>query len=393
MNPGFLIITFVLVIFNGFFVAMEFALVGSRRAKLEELAGDGSRRARTALDASSDLTMQLAGAQLGVTMASLGIGFFGEPTVAHFIERTLESHVDIPHGWINAIGLVVGLGIVVFIHMILGEVVPKNIALSGPERVLLWLAPPARLYLKVFRPIVHGLQAMANAGVRLFKVEPRDELTSAHTAQELALMLAESHEGGLIEEFAHDLMTGVLDFGGRTVESVMVPRDEVVVVPRLATVAEVEAAVVESGHSRIPVVDRDIDSVLGFVHSKDLLTLPASAQNQPIPLRLVRRMLVVPTDRSLEVLLLSMRRERVHFALIREQNGATAGVVTLEDLLEELVGDILDESDYQEALELDVAEALLHEGRAASAVDLSAVDGPPADGPVDGSAADGQDGR
>jgi CBS domain containing-hemolysin-like protein len=361
VNPWFLFITFVLVIFNGFFVAMEFALVGSRRAKLEELAADGSRRAKTALDASSDLTMQLAGAQLGVTMASLGIGFFGEPTVAHFIENTLESRVDIPHGWINAIGLVIGLGIVVFVHMILGEVVPKNVALSGPERLLLWLAPPARLYLKVFRPIVRGLQAMANAGVRLFKVEPRDELTSAHTAQELAVMLAESHEGGLIEEFAHDLMTGVLDFGGRTVESVMVPRDDVIVVPRLATVAEVERAVVESGHSRIPVVDNDIDSVLGFVHSKDLLTLPASAQHQPIPLRLVRRMLVAPTDRSLEVLLLSMRRERVHFALVREQNGATAGVVTIEDLLEELVGDILDESDHQEAIEADIADALLND--------------------------------
>src|SRR5205807_2123593 len=146
------------------------------------------------LDASSDLTMQLAGAQLGVTMASLGIGFFGEPTVAQLIEDALGNVVHLSDGVLQAIGLVIGLGIVVFIHMILGEVVPKNISLSGPERVLLWLATPARWYLKVFRPVVRGLQAMANAGVRAFKVEPRDELTSAHTAEELVVMLGESHE-------------------------------------------------------------------------------------------------------------------------------------------------------------------------------------------------------
>jgi len=374
MNPLFLVIALILVLFNGYFVAMEFALVGSRRAKLEEMAADGNRRARTALDASSDLTMQMAGAQLGITMASLGIGFFGEPTIAHFVEDAVRGRVELSEGWISAIGLFVGLGTVVFVHMILGEVLPKNVALSAPERSLLWLAPPARLYLKVFRPIVRGLQAMGNAGVRLFGVEPRDELTSAHTAQELVVMLAESHEGGLIEEFAHDLMTGVLDFGGRTVESVIVPRDDVVAVARLATVAEIERAVVESGHSRIPVVDNDIDSVLGFVHSKDLLTLPDSAQDQPLPLRLVRRMLVVPTDRSLEVLLLSMRRERVHFALVREQNGATAGVVTLEDLLEELVGDILDESDHREALEAAMGEALLdHATDASEGTDVTDV--------------------
>jgi CBS domain containing-hemolysin-like protein len=385
MNVGFLLITLVLVILNGFFVAMEFALVGSRRAKLEELAAGGSRRARTALDASSDLTMQLAGAQLGVTMASLGIGFFGEPTVAHFIEHTLADHFTLSEGVVNAIGLVIGLGIVVFFHMILGEVVPKNISLAGPEGVLLWLAPPSRAYLKVFRPVVRGLQAMANAGVRAFGIEPRDELTSSHTAEELVVMLSESHEGGLIEEFAHDLMTGVLDFGGRTVDAVMVPRDEIVAVPRRATVAEIERSVVESGHSRIPVVDTDIDSILGFVHSKDLLTLPQEAHGQPLPLRLVRRMLVVPTDRSLEVLLLSMRRERVHVALVREPNGATAGVVTLEDLLEELVGDILDESDHEEALEAELADALLDGGNDQPAREPSSGGLDPGPGPASGS--------
>ena len=357
MNPWFLLVTLVLVVFNGFFVAMEFALVGSRRARLEELAEGGSRRARTALDASSDLTMQLAGAQLGVTMASLGIGFFGEPTFSHLIESALEGLFDLPHGVVRAIGFVFGLGIVVFIHMVIGEVVPKNLALAGPERALLWMAPPSRLYLKLFRPAVRILQSMANFGVRRFGVEPRDELTSAHTAAELAVMLSESHEEGLIEEFAHDLLTGVLDFGGRNVASVMVERDDIVAVPRTATVAEIEQAVITSGHSRVPVIDNDLDGVLGFIHSKDLLVLTAEDQQKPLPLRLVRRMLVVPIDRSLEAVLLSMRRERVHFALVRDLDRRTVGVVTLEDLLEELVGEILDESDDEEAARRDEEEA------------------------------------
>lgn len=358
-----LLITFLLVLLNGFFVAVEFALVGSRRAKLEALAADGNRRAATALDASSDLTMHLAGAQLGVTMASLGIGFFGEPTMSHLVESAiLAVGINLPDGVVSTIGLVIGLGIVVFCHMVLGEVVPKNLSLAGPERALLRLAPISRLYLKIFRPAVRLLQTMANFGVRRFHVEPRDELTSAHTAEELALMLAESHEEGLIEEFAHDLMAGVLDFGGRTVEAVMVPRDDILTVPRTATVADVERAIVESGHSRIPVVDagdRDaVDTILGFVHAKDLLTLGADDQARLLPLRLVRRMLVVPTDRSLEQLLVSMRRERVHVALVRDADNRTAGVATLEDLLEELVGEILDESDHQEALEMALASDL-----------------------------------
>jgi CBS domain containing-hemolysin-like protein len=344
---GSLLFTALLVVVNGFFVGMEFALVGSRRSRLEELAAEGNRRARAALDASSDLTTQLAGAQLGVTMASLGIGAFGEPTAAHIVETALGGLVTLPEGLVETAGFIIGLGIVVFWHMVVGEVVPKNLALAGPERTLLWTAPVARAYLRITRPLVWLLQRLANAGVRLLRVEPRDELASAHTASELAVMVAESHEEGLIEEFAHDLLAGVLDFGDRDVSSVMVPRDHVVTVARRNTVAEIEQVVVRSGHSRLPVVDGDVDVdlVLGFVHAKDLLTLPAAAHDESLPLRMVRRMLVVTRDRSLEDLLLSMRRARIHFAVVVDEDRRTVGVVTLEDLLEELVGDILDETD------------------------------------------------
>lgn len=346
MTAWALVAAGVLLVANGYFASLEFALVGSRPARLEALAAEGNRRARAAIDATSDLTMQLAGAQLGMTMASLGIGFFAEPVVSQLLESLLGG-VSVPEGVARVVGVGLGLAIVVFFHMVIGEIVPKNLALAGPEKALLWLAPSARWYLRAFRPLVAVVNATARGGIRLFRVEPRDELTSAHTADELAIMLAESHEEGLIEEFAHDLLTGVLDFGGRDAASVMVPRDDIVSVARNATVSTVEAAVVASGHSRLCVVDHDLDSVLGFVHSKDLLTLPASERDRPLPLRLVRRMLVVPRERSLHELMLSMRRARVHVALVIERDRSTAGLVTLEDLLEELVGDILDESDRE----------------------------------------------
>jgi CBS domain containing-hemolysin-like protein len=340
-----LLLTVVLLLANGFFVAWEFGVVGSRREKIEPLAVSGSKRAQAALSGMADLNMQLAGAQLGITMASLGIGFVSEPALAGWLEHLVEGRIDIPVGVIHTVAFVIALTVVVFFHMVIGEMVPKNATLADPERTLMWTAVPAKAYLTLFRPLVWSLNELSNAGIRLFGVEPRDELSAVHTAEELAVMLGESREEGYIEEFAHELLTGVLDFSARDAAFVMVPRDQVVTAPRSATVAEITQIMVDSGHSRVPLVDHDIDSVIGFVHSKDLLALGPDEIDRPLPLRLVRRMLVVPRERSLEDLLVSMRSARVHFALVVDGDRRTAGVATLEDLLEELVGDILDESD------------------------------------------------
>lgn len=330
-----LVLAVALLVANGFFVAVEFAVVGSRRTRLEGLVEEGSRRARHALAATADLNTQLAGAQLGITMASLGLGAVAEPAVAGLLEGFLG----------HAAAVVVALVVVVFLHLVVGEMVPKNIALTDPERSLLALVGLDRAYLWLFGPVIRVLNGVSGLGMRLLGVEPRDALAAGHTAEELAVMLAASREEGLIEDFAHDLLAGVLDFSERNVASVMVPREQVVAVQVGTTVAGAERVVVDSGHSRLPVVGRDLDDVRGFVHAKDLLTLPPEARDRPVPLRLLRRMLVVPTTRSLEDLLLGMRRARVHFALVVDEAGATAGIVTLEDLLEELVGDIVDESD------------------------------------------------
>ncbi|MGV3759553.1 MAG: hemolysin family protein [Actinomycetota bacterium] len=334
-----------LLLANAFFVAVEFALLASRRTKLETMAEQGSAAARVALGELSHLNRQLAGAQLGITIASLLLGFVAEPTVAGLIEGAIERVAEVPEGLLHAIGFTVALVIVVFLHMVVGEMVPKNIAIAAPERTLLLLALPNRAYVWLVRPVLAVLNGVGNGIVRLFGVEPRDEIGTTASAEELAMMLAASREEGLIEDVAHQLMSGALDLGGRRLGSVMVPVEDMVWIRREATPAEAEDLVVRSGHTRLIVIGADRDDVLGFLHAKDLLTIPAAARERPLPLGRVRRMLVLTEGLSLDEALLAMRRARIHVATVTAASGATTGIVTLEDVIEALVGDIRDESD------------------------------------------------
>lgn len=335
-----------LLVANGFFVAVEFAALASRRTKLEAMAAGGSAPARVALGSIRHLNLQLAGAQLGITMASLVLGYVAEPALAGLIESTIELVVEVPEQLLQSVGFVTALLIVVFLHMVIGEMAPKNIALADPERTLLALALPNRLYMAVFGPLLRVLNAVANAGVRLLGVEPRDELATAASAQELAVMLAASREEGLIEEMAHRLLSGALDLGDRTIAGVMVPREQVVHLPTSATSADAEALVVASGHTRLVVTGAGgVDDVLGFVHAKDLLTIPREARQRALPLTRIRQVLILGEGTSLDDALLAMQQARLHLAVVQSSDGRTLGAVTLEDVIEELVGDIRDESD------------------------------------------------
>lgn len=350
MNLGAIAVAVLLLLANGFFVAVEFALVASSRTKLEPLAAEGKRAARYGIEAISDLTLQLAGAQLGITMASLALGFVAEPAVAEIFTGVLGL-ADLPDALVHTIAFVVALTIVVFLHMVIGEMVPKGLALAAPEKTLLAVAVPNHFYVKFFRPLLWLLNHSANLGLRPFGVEPADELQLARTPEEFAALIEESRDEGYIEELAHDLLTGALEFGATRVAEVMTPRDAIVSVTRQATVAEVEQLVVETGHSRLPVIGRDLDDVQGFVHAKDLLVLAPRTQGSLLPVRLVRSMVLARCDWSLDAVLRTMRRSRVHFAVVVDDAGRTAGIVTLEDLLEELVGDIVDETDRDAAVE------------------------------------------
>jgi CBS domain containing-hemolysin-like protein len=340
-----LFVMVLLLLANGFFVAVEFALIASRRTKLEAMAEQGSARARLAIGSMRNLNLQLAGAQLGITMASLLLGYVAEPTIAGLLEDGIGQVVTLPDGVRHTISFIIALTIVAFLHMVIGEMVPKNVAIADPERTLLALALPNRAYVTVFGPVLRVLNALSVFGVRLLGIEPRDELFTAASADELASMLGASRDQGLIEEVAHQLLTGALDLGDRSITTVMVPRDRVVWLPRSATPADAEALVVASGHTRLLVAGEEVDDVMGFVHAKDLLAVSGAARQRPLPLGRVRRMLVLGAGTSLDDALLAMQRDRLHVAVVTDEGGRTLGIATLEDVIEALVGDIRDESD------------------------------------------------
>ncbi|HYO60578.1 MAG TPA: hemolysin family protein [Actinomycetota bacterium] len=349
MTGWYLAIAVALLIANGFFVGAEFAVIAARRTKIDGLAATGDFRARLAQKSIKELSLMLAGVQLGITMASLGLGAVAEPAVAHLIENALHSVAELPEGLLHSISFVVALTIVIFFHMVIGEMAPKNVAIAEPEKTALWLAVPLRVYAFCFRPFIRFLNAIANVGTRLFGVEPQEERTEVHTAGELRAMIADSAREGMVDAFEHRLLSGAIGFGTRDAASIMVPRTEMVAVPATVTPAELETLVLESGHSRFPVYAGDLDNVLGFVHTKDLLKIPVGVRDVALDRKWIRQMLVVPESLRLHPLLVNMRRERHQFALVVDEHGGTAGVVTLEDLLEELVGEIRDEYDFTEA--------------------------------------------
>lgn len=348
MNTPALLFTVLLLALNAWFVAVEFALITARRTKLEQEAQAGSRAAGVGLALVDELSIQLAGAQLGVTIASLLLGYVAEPAISHVIENLIEGVVHLPESLLRSIGFVVGLSIVVLAHMVLGEMVPKNLTLAAPERTLRLLAIPTRALTTVLRPVIWLLNAMANAGQWLLRVERKDTLSDFHSAEEFASMLAASREEGLIPDEQHELLTSALGFGSAPVSSVMVPREQVVHVAHDTPVAEIEAVLVASGHSRLPVVRSGLDEVLGFIHAKDLLTIRPDARDRALPERLIRTEIVeIDESRPVEEAMVEMRRRRRHLGIALGEDGRTTGLVTLEDLVEELVGDIRDESDRE----------------------------------------------
>jgi CBS domain containing-hemolysin-like protein len=347
VNIGLLVITILLLLANGFFVGAEFALVAARRSRIEALAEGGSTAARLALKSLHELSVMLAGAQLGITMASLGLGIVSEPLVAHALEGPLTA-AGLPDGAVHSVAVVLALTIVVFFHMVIGEMAPKNFAIAEPDRSALLFAIPFRIYATLFRPFIVFLNWLANLGVRVLGVEPVDELRTAHTSGEIGFMITESAKKGLLGRFEHRLLTGAVDFGEKDAAAVMVPRTEMVAIPRTTTAAELETIVLESGMSRIPIYEGDMDHIVGFFHAKDLLRIPSSGRDKAVPEKLIRQIMAVPESIHLHPLLFEMRRQRQHFALVLDEHGGTAGVVTLEDLLEELVGDIRDEYDVAE---------------------------------------------
>jgi magnesium and cobalt exporter, CNNM family len=285
-----------------------------------------------------DLSRQLAGAQLGITMASLALGFVGEPALGHLIEDLLGG-VDLPERLVTTIGFVLALGIVSFLHMVIGEMVPKNLSIAGAERMLLRLARPMRAFTRLFAPVIVSLNALANLTLRLLRVEPTDELAVAVTPEELASMFAESRAEGLLDEEVHGLLSRALGYSRITADEVMSPLASRPSVSRLTPVSEVEAVSAASGASRLPVRSPDGSTFAGFVHVKDLLDLDPGLAGRPVPMDRIRPMIRFRPDATLPDMLVAMRRARTYLAFVAEPEGHPLGLVELDDVLDPLVAE------------------------------------------------------
>ena len=304
------------------------------------------------------LSLSLAAAQLVIAMASLLLGYVAEPAVAAILEEGL-GFLHISGNVLHPIALIIALAIVVFLHMVIGEMVPKNIAIADPERTALAVSLPFRGFILLFRPVISLLNGTANGVLRLLRVKPADVLEAGHAAEALAILIAEGRREGVIGDFAHRLLTGAIVFGDRDAFEVMVPRPDTVAVSSEATVAEIEEGAVRAGHSRIPVHTGDLDDVVGFVHVKDLLVVDEEDRDRPPHPSLIRPLLVVPETVRVSTLLTRMRRAHSQMALVIDEHGGASGIITLEDIAEELVGDIWDEYDRQPTLVRTLADGSL----------------------------------
>ncbi len=345
INWGGLAVACLLLALNGFFVASEFALLAARRLRVEQLAAEGDKRAHHALAGIREMTLMLAGAQLGITMCSLGLGAVAEPAVAGIIEGALGDAFALSDTTRHIIAFSIALTVVVFLHMVVGEMAPKSWAISHPEDSSLRLARPFRLFVNTFRPIIWLLNGAANLVVRAVGVTPQDERAMAHTPTDLLLLIEESAGHGGIAAQEHELLARSLELSGLTAADAMTVRRDIIAVGADVTADVVAAEAHRTGRTRVVVHEDDLDHVRGFVHVKDLLRLPHGAWPTTLAGSVVRPIMVTPEHHRLEDLLLEMRTERQHISLVVDEHGMVLGLVTLEDVIEELIGDFDDESD------------------------------------------------
>ncbi|WP_295012287.1 hemolysin family protein [uncultured Microbacterium sp.] len=329
---------------NAFFVAAEFAVISARRSQIEPLVERGSRAAKTALHAMEHATLMLATSQLGITVCSLLILNVSEPAMHHLLAVPLHA-IGLADAAVDAIAFIITLVLVSFLHVIFGEMVPKNLAFSVPDRSVLILATPLVWVSKIFYPIIRGLNATANGVVRLFGVEPKDEAASTFTLDEVATIVDQSRREGVLTDAA-GTVTAVVEFTDKDARDVAVPLDGLVTLPWGATPDDVERAVAKYGFSRYVMVD-EAGAPIGYVHLKDVIRSsegPDAAVRaaEPIPPKRIHQMVPMQEDTDLEDALAIMRRAGRHLAQVRDADGAVTGVLFLEDIIEELVGEVRD---------------------------------------------------
>lgn len=344
ISVGYTIVVFLLVFANGFFVASEFALVGVRRSRIETLAASGNQSARRLLELLDNLNTYISATQLGITMASLALGWIGEPVFAHLLEAPLKGRVS--ELTLHTISFAVAFAIITFLHIVLGELAPKTLALERAEQVALAISAPMQAFYKIFQWPIRLLDWSGTRVVRLFGLHPTSEHVAVYTEEELRRLIDISRQSGQLEPEEQQFIDRVFEFSDAEVREAMVPRTQVTALPVTATLEDARAAFLSTGYSRLPVYGEQTDEIVGLLFRKDLDMGRIDGNGFDLN-KLVRRATFIPATASLGAALRQMQSARVHFVFVVDEHGGMEGILTLEDLLEEIVGEINDEYDEE----------------------------------------------
>lgn len=344
------IVIILLILLNGLYVAAEFAIIGVRPTQLEQMANEGNSKASKVLETVENRAKQdqyIATAQLGITVASLGLAMYGEPRISHFIEPYMSAWFGLSESAVRTIGYLVALGLLTYLHVVIGEMVPKTLALVDASSMVLRVYRPMQISQKVLSIPVHILNSIGNWLLKLLRIPPAHGQSGLLAPEEIELLVSESTEGGLLQQEEEEIIRNIFDFSERTVGQVMTPRTKVQAVPLDMPTDELIQFVTESIHSRFPVYEGDLDHIVGILHLKDLIRQTIKPEAK-LDLRLILRPTpLVPEDQHIETLLGAMKRAKMHMATVVDEFGGMAGVVTLEDLIEEVVGEVRDEFDQE----------------------------------------------
>jgi len=340
-------VALVIVAINAFFVAAEYGFVRVRATRIEDLVQRGVPRAAAAREVLRHLESAISACQLGITLTSLGLGWIGEPAFAHLLEPLFAWAGAFRQGAAHTIAIVLAFLLIMFLHVVLGELVPKTFAITYAEATALAVSWPLRIFRFTFYPLIAFMNGSANLVIRALGLTEPTETSLAHSEAELRMILAVSRKSGALSEAHGRLLSAALDFPDRAVRQIMVPRADVLWLDANRSYAEGVARAREFGHTRIPLCDGTIDSVIGIIHVKDLFIQPPPSVGRPTLSALARRPLFVPDNAKIQQALALFQRQKFHLGIVVDEYGGTAGLVTLEDILEELIGEIQDEFDQE----------------------------------------------
>ena len=339
---------------NGFFVASEFAMVKVRKTRIEQLVKEGNATAKIAQEALSDLDKFIAAVQLGVTISSIGLGWVGEGTLARIIEPIFSFLPGISQNIAtHTVSVSLSFALITFLHVVIGELIPKSIALEYTEKTALIVARPMQWITFVFNPFIWLLNGFGNSLLKMFHIPHSHKGSMVHSTEELDMLVNASYDGGVLNETEKDMLHNVFKFSDLTAKQVMIPRTDMVCIPEDMSFEDLNNLAAESQYTRYPVYSEDIDHITGLIHVKDLYSLSIKNQERPIK-SLLREVLLVPETMTMDTLVLEFKKRKGQMAIVVDEFGGTSGLITLEDVLEEIFGEVQDEFDEEE--ECDIKE-------------------------------------